>query len=154
MIRKNTTYNNKLIVSAFDIGVKNPARTVLEIHNNKVRILDITKLDWSSNWEQTIARDITTYISDIVLVERQARSSPYIKFVYFIKGLLYNFPSKVYCVSPIMKGSTYRYRKHRSVKLFLSWLQIFGIYDQNISKKKLDDVADSFNMAMRYILTK
>ncbi|ANS71201.1 holliday junction resolvase [Pteropox virus] len=144
----------KIVISAYDIGVKNPARTVLEIFNDSIRVVDITKLDWSNNWESKISADVRKFESNIVLLERQSKKSPYSKFVYFIKGLLYNTNTKVYCVPPVMKGSTYKSRKRRSIKIFLKWLTFFDLGDYVPVRRKMDDVADSFNIAMRYVIEK
>ncbi|ADT91141.1 Holliday junction resolvase [Cotia virus SPAn232] len=144
----------KEIICAFDIGAKNPARTIIEIENNSIKIIDISKLDWSIDWEKRIARDISQYQYTLVLLERQPKRSPYVKFVYFIKGFLYNTNTNVICVSPVMSGNSYKDRKRRSVETFKNWMEIFGLYDLVPNRKKLDDVADSFNLAMRYILNK
>ncbi|QHR82654.1 Holliday junction resolvase [Brazilian porcupinepox virus 1] len=145
---------HKEIICAFDIGAKNPARTILEVNNNSIKIIDISKLDWSIDWERRIARDISQYEYTSVLLERQPRRSPYVKFIYFIKGFLFNSNINVLCVSPVMSGNSYRDRKRRSVETFIKWMDIFGLYDFIPNRKKLDDVADSFNLAMRYILDK
>ncbi|URQ22641.1 Holliday junction resolvase [Monkeypox virus] len=143
------------IICAFDIGAKNPARTVLEVKDNSVRVLDISKLDWSSDWERRIAQDLSQYEYTTVLLERQPRRSPYVKFIYFIKGFLYHTSAaKVICVSPVMSGNSYRDRKKRSVEAFLDWMDTFGLRDSVSDRRKLDDVADSFNLAMRYVLDK
>ncbi|AFU77044.1 m112R [Myxoma virus] len=145
--------NRSEIVCAFDIGKKNPARTIMELRRDAIKILNIAKLDWSvSNWERAVSRDIASYAYTTVLLEHQPRRSPYSKFVYFIKGLLYNTSTRVKCVSPIMSGGTYRNRKRASVQVFLYWMSVFEIDPPR--HKKLDDVADSFNLAMRYILDK
>ncbi|AAL69850.1 SPV111 putative DNA processing protein [Swinepox virus] len=150
----SNNHYRKEIICAFDIGAKNPARTILEIENNIIRIIDISKLDWSTDWEKKVARDISQYDYTSVLLERQPRRSPYVKIIYFIKGYLYNTRSKVICVSPVMTGDSYRERKRRSVETFLNWMNVFGIMDFIPDRRKLDDVADSFNIAMRYILDK
>ncbi|AAF17995.1 gp112R [Rabbit fibroma virus] len=145
--------NRSEIVCAFDVGKKNPARTIMEVRRDKIRILNISKLDWSAtNWERVVFKDIASYTYTTVLLEHQPRQSPYSKFVYFIKGLLYGTPTRVKCVSPVMSGGVYRNRKRAFVQVFLYWMSVFGIDPP--SHKKLDDVADSFNLAMRYILDK
>ncbi|CAC21352.1 114R protein [Yaba-like disease virus] len=141
------------VVCAFDLGKKNPARTIFEINGNSIKLIDISKLDWSTNWEKKVADDISKYNYTSVLLERQPKRSPYVKFIYFIKGFLYNTFTKVICVSPVMSGKSYKDRKKRSIEVFLNWMTVFGL-KKNIPKKKLDDVADSFNLAMRYILNK
>nr|WGO62738.1 Holliday junction resolvase [Wadden Sea poxvirus] len=142
------------IVCAFDIGAKNPARTILEITNNGIKIIDISKLDWSYDWENRIAYDISQYEYNTVLLERQPKRSPYVKFIYFIKGFLYiRNCTKVICVSPVMSGNSYKDRKRRSINEFIKWMKVFKLNDY-IPKRKLDDVADSFNLAMRYVLDK
>ncbi|AEN03715.1 holliday junction resolvase [Yokapox virus] len=148
--------SNSEIICAFDIGAKNPARTILEVRGQEVRIIDISKLDWSSDWEKRIAKDLSQYEYNTVLLERQPRRSPYVKFIYFIKGFLYHNSSniKVICVSPVMSGNSYRDRKKRSVEAFLDWMNAFGMRDYVPDRRKLDDVADSFNLAMRYVLDK
>ncbi len=142
------------IIGAFDIGAKNPARTIIEIRNGAVRILDITKLDWSRDWESRIAKDVSKFKCTVVLLERQPKRSPYLKFVYFIRGFLYHTFTKVICVSPVMTGNMYRDRKRKSVSIFLGWMKLFGLRDFVPNRRKLDDVADSFNIAMRFVLNK
>ncbi|AST09333.1 holliday junction resolvase [Murmansk poxvirus] len=143
------------IICAFDIGAKNPARTILEVRDHEVRIIDISKLDWSADWERRIAKDLSQYEYDTVLLERQPRRSPYVKFIYFIKGFLYHSSNtRVICVSPVMSGNSYRDRKKRSVEAFLDWMDAFQMRDSVPDRRKLDDVADSFNLAMRYVLDK
>ncbi|AYC44672.1 Holliday junction resolvase [Moosepox virus GoldyGopher14] len=151
----NAPTEQKEVICAFDIGAKNPARTIIEVYNNNsIKILDISKLDWSTDWEKRIARDISQYDYKFVLLERQPRRSPYVKFIYFIKGFLYHSHTKVICVSPVMTGNSYKDRKRRSIETFLNWMSIFGLIDFIPIRRKLDDVADSFNLAMRYILDK
>ncbi|WOC35483.1 holliday junction resolvase [Equine parapoxvirus] len=141
-----------MIVAAFDLGTKNPARTVLEVSGGAVRVVDVAKLDWSRDWERRVSRDVTAFPADVVLVERQCKMSPFSKFIYFIRGLLYAGRARVVAVPPAMTGSTYRARKRRSVREFLALARLFGIADAVPARKKLDDVADSFNMAIRYVL--
>ncbi|QHG62672.1 holliday junction resolvase [Cetacean poxvirus 1] len=143
--------SNHEVICAFDIGAKNPARCILEINDNIIKIVDITKLDWSSNWEKQIARDVSAYKCSTVLLERQPKKSPYLKFVYFIKGYLYN-TCNVFCVAPVMTGNSYKERKRKSINIFLGWMNLFGFIDNIPLRRKLDDVADSFNMAMRFVL--
>ncbi|ASK51320.1 Holliday junction resolvase [Eptesipox virus] len=150
----NTCMAQKEIICAFDIGAKNPARTIIEINNNNIKIIDISKLDWSTDWEKKIAKDVSQYKYTTVLLERQPRRSPYVKFIYFIKGFLFNTSTKVICVSPVMSGNSYRDRKRRSVETFLIWMNTFNLRNAVPNRKKLDDVADSFNLVMRYILDK
>ncbi|QDJ95102.1 Holliday junction resolvase [Hypsugopox virus] len=144
----------KEIICAFDIGAKNPARTIIEVCNGNIKIIDISKLDWSTDWEKKIARDVSQYNYTTVLLERQPKRSPYVKFIYFIRGFLFNTSAKVICVSPVMSGNSYRDRKRRSVETFLLWMNTFNLRNSVPLRKKLDDVADSFNLAMRYILNK
>ncbi|AAR07470.1 114R [Yaba monkey tumor virus] len=141
------------VVCAIDVGVKNPARTIFEISDNGIKIIDISKLDWSSDWEKKLANDISHNNYTFVLLERQPKRSPHLKFIYFVKGLLHNTSTNVVCVSPVMNGSSYRDRKKKSIDVFLNWMTVFGLKNF-IPKKKLDDVADSFNLAMRYALNK
>ncbi|AUL80598.1 Holiday junction resolvase palmitylprotein [Vaccinia virus] len=141
------------IICAFDIGAKNPTRSVLEVKDNPVRVLDIPKLDWRSDWERRIAKDLSLYEYTTVLLERQPRRSPDVKFIYFIKGL-YSHTSAAYviCISPLMSGNSYRDRKKRSAEAFPDWMDTCGLRDSDPDRRKLDDVADSFNLAMRYVL--
>ncbi|CCD83294.1 Holliday protein resolvase [Squirrelpox virus] len=141
------------VVSAFDIGAKNPARTVLEVSGDSVRVLDVSKLDWSADWESRVARDVAAFDADTVLLETQPRGSPHARFVYFIRGVLHG-NRRVLCVAPAMRGNSYRWRKRVSVRRFLSWMDMFGLRDSVPDRRKLDDVADSFNIAMRFVLTR
>ncbi|AIZ77350.1 putative Holliday junction resolvase [Parapoxvirus red deer/HL953] len=143
-----------MIVAAFDLGTKNPARTVLEVLADGVRVLDVSKLDWSRDWEKRVHRDVTAFPADVVLVERQCKMSPFSKFIHFIRGLLFEQRRhvRVIAVPPAMTGSTYRARKRRSVRTFLALAESFGILEAVPARKKLDDVADSFNMAINYVL--
>ncbi|ASC55548.1 Holliday junction resolvase-like protein [Seal parapoxvirus] len=142
-----------MIVAAFDLGTKNPARTVLEVVDGRVRVIDVSKLDWSKDWEKRVFRDVSAFPANVVLVERQCKMSPFSKFIYFIRGMLYDRRRvRVIAVPPAMTGSTYRLRKRRSVRTFLALAEIFGILNAVPARKKLDDVADSFNMAINYVL--
>ncbi|WZD65318.1 Holliday junction resolvase [Pseudocowpox virus] len=143
-----------MIVAAFDLGTRNPARTVLEVIDGRVRVVDVAKLDWSRDWEKRVHRDVTAFPANVVLVERQCKMSPFSKFIYFIRGLLYDGRrrTRVLAVPPAMTGSTYRQRKRRSVRTFLALAESFGILEAVPARKKLDDVADSFNMAINYVL--
>ncbi|AUL80291.1 VACV-DUKE-150 [Vaccinia virus] len=143
------------IICAFDIGAKNPARILLEVKDNSVRVFDISKLDWSSDWERRIAKALSQYEYTTVPLERQPRRAPYVKFIYFIKGFLYNTSAaRFLCVSPVMCGNSYRDPKKRSVEAFLDWMDTFGLRVSVPDGRQLDDVAESFNLAMRYVLAK
>ncbi|AOA33072.1 hypothetical protein GTPV_gp109 [Goatpox virus Pellor] len=144
----------KEVICAFDIGAKNPARTVLEIESNNIKIIDISKLDWSCKWEEQVAKDLFQHNYNYVLLEQQSKRSPYIKFIHFIKGLLYNSDTKVISVSPVMVGYSYKDRKKKSTESFLNWMKVFGLVNSIPKGKKIDDVADSFNIALRFVLDK
>lgn len=142
------------MVCSIDVGTRNPARTLLEIRGEHLRVLSVDKLDWSTDWEYRVARDVCAVRADVVLVEKQGPRSPYAKFLHFMRGLLFG-QTPVLCCNPALRGGSYRARKRRSVQLFLRRLSFFGIDTRELrAHSKLDDVADSFHMALEYALAR
>nr|WQH58079.1 MAG: MC127R [Molluscum contagiosum virus] len=142
------------VVCSIDVGTRNPARTLLEIRGEHLRVLSVDKLDWSTDWEYRVARDVCAVRADVVLVEKQGPCSPYAKFLHFMRGLLFG-QTPVLCRNPALRGGSYRARKRLSVQLFLRRLSFFGIDTRELrSHSKLDDVADSFHMALEYALAR
>ncbi|AQY16876.1 TPA_asm: MC127R [Molluscum contagiosum virus] len=142
------------VVCSIDVGTRNPARTLLEIRGEHLRVLSVDKLDWSTDWEHRVARDVCSVRADVVLVEKQGPRSPHAKFLHFMRGLLFG-QTPVLCRNPALRGGSYRARKRRSVQLFLRRLSFFGIDTRELrAHSKLDDVADSFHMALEYALAR
>ncbi|QGN68122.1 Holliday junction resolvase [Equine molluscum contagiosum-like virus] len=139
-------------ICALDLGARNPARTVLEVREGRVRVLDVSKLDWSADWERRVARDVLSVRADVVLVEKQCPRSPHAKVLYFLRGLLHGSGTRVLARNPPLRGGTYRERKRRSVALFAARLRLFGLHADAPPAAKLDDVADSFHLALAYAL--
>ena len=87
------------MVCSIDVGTRNPARTLLEIRGEHLRVLSVDKLDWSTDWEYRVARDVCAVRADVVLVEKQGPRSPYAKFLHFMRGLLFG-QTPVLCCNP------------------------------------------------------
>lgn len=125
----------------------------MDIRGGAFRIVDMSKLDWSAHWEDRVVRDVCSMGAAVVLVEKQQYRSPHAKLAPFVRGVLYGSGVRVLMQNPALRGGSYRDRKRRSVRLFLRRLAVLGIDASGAAGRKLDDVADSFNMAIEYILS-
>ncbi|ATI21060.1 Holliday junction resolvase [Western grey kangaroopox virus] len=147
------------IVCAFDLGVRNSACACFIVDSERgVGLVSLEKLDWSRDWEQRVAEAVRRHSPDVVVLEKQMMGSSSAKFVYFIKGLLYGSDTRVVCRNPVMRGGRYRDRKRASVSLFLNRVAFLCREDAPVELLdaliKLDDVADSFNLGLNYIVKK
>ncbi|ALA62511.1 hypothetical protein [Turkeypox virus] len=142
-----------MIICAVDIGIKNPAYCVFNYENGILELLEIEKSDWSNNWEKAVSMDVSKFTPDIVLLEKQGFKSPNSKFIYFIKGLFYNTNTKVIIRNPTFKGGSYAKRKKLSIETFIEKIPEYSGSKSDILNKykKLDDIADSFNLGISYI---
>uniref|UniRef100_A0AAU7E1U5 Holliday junction resolvase n=1 Tax=Rousettus bat poxvirus TaxID=3141933 RepID=A0AAU7E1U5_9POXV len=113
----------------------------------------MSKLDWSARWEDRVVRDVCSVGATIVLIEKQQHRSPHAKLAPFVRGVLYGSGVRVLARNPAMRGGSYRERKRRSVRLFLRRLAVLRIDASGALGRKLDDVADSFNMAIDFLLS-
>nr|WIK87566.1 hypothetical protein TDPV-268 [Oriental turtle dovepox virus] len=144
-----------MIICSVDIGIKNPAYTIFNYDkdNSTIKLIAIEKSDWSKNWERSVAKDLTSYNPDVVILEKQGFKSPNSKIIYFIKGFFYNTNTKVIVRNPTFKGGSYRNRKKQSIDTFIQKISEYSEYKNGILNKytKLDDIADSFNLGLSYM---
>nr|6P7A_A Chain A, Holliday junction resolvase [Fowlpox virus]6P7A_B Chain B, Holliday junction resolvase [Fowlpox virus] len=144
-----------MIICSVDIGIKNPAYAIFNYDNtsNTIKLIAIEKSDWTKNWERSVARDLTRYNPDVVILEKQGFASPNSKIIYFIKGFFYNSNTKVIVRNPTFKGGSYRNRAAASIDVFIQKISEYTDYKNDILNKytKLDDIANSFNLGLSYM---